>query len=205
MSRTFQTTLLLFILSAVVMAGPKYYVNMGISKPFSPESFQSNWRTGFELGGGVGFMLSEKIELVPAFHYNNFSLNDANYLSEKIGSTDYYSSVTGGSVHIFDLGADIKFLVPSKNIKTVTPYLVAGAGFASHVTSQMDIITTTDESSNSFIEEKQTTNNAWIGGGLGFEISVGKNTYIFVEGRLNTLFTDEPTAYAPLKFGILVK
>ena len=114
MHRTIPTIAMIFVLSAVLFAGPNYYINTGISKPFDPEAFRGNWRTGYELGAGVGFMLNEKLEIIPGFHYNNFSLNDANFLADYSGEDDIFSSIIGGTTHIFDIGADLKYLVPTK-------------------------------------------------------------------------------------------
>lgn len=201
MQQTIRVITAILLISASLMAGPKYYVNTGISKPFAPEKFSGNWRTGFEIGGGLGFMLSEKIEVVPGIHYNNFSLNDANFLDTYIGNDDIYSSVSGGAAHIFDLGIDFKYLVPTQNNHKVTPYLICGAGYAGHVISKKDIVIET----GSDIDAKQSTQTGWAAGGIGFEIVMGKNTYFVVEGRFNILFTDETTVFAPIKFGILIK
>ncbi len=201
MHRIIHSLILVIVLSAALVAGPKFYVNTGISKPFAPESFLRNWRSGYEIGGGVGWMLKDNIEIIPGLHYNNFAMNDASFLDDFIGDDAVYSSVSGGTTHIIDIGADIKWLVPAKSISKVTPYVTGGLGYALYNVGEKEIIT----SAQTFTEEKQTAHKSWVGAGLGFEILMGGNTYFFLEGRFNLLFADESTVFAPLKFGIIIK
>jgi len=197
MHRIIHSLILVIVLSAALVAGPKFYVNTGISKPFAPESFLRNWRSGYEIGGGVGWMLKDNIEIIPSF------------LDDFIGDDAVYSSVSGGTTHIIDIGADIKWLVPAKNVSKVTPYVTGGLGYALYNVGEKEIITSaqtfTEEKQTAHTEEKQTAHKSWVGAGLGFEILMGGNTYFFLEGRFNLLFADESTVFAPLKFGIIIK
>ncbi len=195
------TLLLVLLTTMAVYAGPNFYVNTGISKPFAPESFSGNYHTGYELGGGIGFMSTEQFEIVPGIHYNNFSLNDANFIADFLGKDNAYAAVTGGTAHLYDVGVDLKYLVPTQNVKKVTPYVVAGAGLASRIITAKEIIT----QDQTIIDAEQTTHTAWAGGGIGFEILMGGNTYFMVEGRFNVLFTDKTTVFAPIKLGIIIK
>lgn len=188
-------------LSTTLFARPNFYVNTAISKPFAPESFSGDWHSGYELGAGVGFMMNKRLEIISVIDYNNFSLNDQSFLSDYLGQDNIYSSVTGGTTHLFHLGIDAKYLVPPKNSPKITPYVIAGAGFGSRIISQKEIITEAETT----IDPQTTFSGAWAGGGLGFEFIMGGNTYFVVEARFNLLFADQTTVYAPIKFGITIK
>jgi len=195
------TLFLTCALATTIFARPNFYVNTAISKPFSPESFSGDWRSGYEIGAGIGFMMNKRFEIIPAFGYNNFSLNDQSFLSDYLGQDNVYSSVTGGTTHLIHLGVDAKYLVPPKGLPKITPYLIAGAGFGSRIISEKEIIT----SAGPTIDPRQSRSGAWAGGGLGFEFIMGGNTYLVLEARFNLLFADQTTVYAPIKFGITIK
>ena len=193
---------LLLTLTSILSARPKYYFNIGMTKPFAPEDFLTNWRSGYQIGAGIGFMLGDRLEIIPGLYYSNFSLNDANFLSGYLNDDEeVFSSVTGGTTNIFDVSADLKYVVPTKSASKITPYLIGGVGFASHIVTEKNITTSTDP----ITEEKQSNQIACAGAGIGFEFIMGKNTYFVVEGRFNMLFTDETTVYAPIKLGIMIK
>ncbi|RLD12406.1 hypothetical protein DRI50_09145 [candidate division KSB1 bacterium] len=195
------TLLLTCALSTTLFARPHFYFNTAISKPFAPESFSGDWHSGYELGVGAGFMMNKRLEIIPAFDYNNFALNDQSFLSDYLGQDNIYSSVTGGTTHLFHVGIDAKYLVPPKVSSKITPYIIGGAGFGSRIITEKEIITAAETSH----DPRHTFSGAWAGGGLGFEFIMGGNTYFVLEGRFNVLFADKATIYAPIKFGITIK
>lgn len=198
---TFFFVLLLFYLTpAVFAASPNYYVNIGMTKPFAPETFNTDWRSGFNLGAGLGFNVSPKFEIQGEILYDYLQLDDNSFLTD-IADNMAYASVSGGETSILTASANLKYFSPIGEEARATPFLVGTFGFASKVIREKKI--NTEESS--FTEPKVTENVPAVGAGLGLEIEMGENTYFVVEGRFNVLFTEETTVYLPLKLGIVIR
>ncbi len=194
--------LLGLFLTATLFANPNYYVNIGMSKPYAPDEFQKNWRSGYNLGAGIGYNLKPRLELQGEFFFDNFQLDDNAFLGDITEDDDLFASVMGGSVSIVSFYANVKYLSPLEKSSTLTPYLIGGIGFASKMIGEMDV--TTGEL-DPYTIEKETYAAAAAGIGLGVEIVMGARTSFVVEGRFNILFTDEATVYMPLKLGIVIR
>jgi hypothetical protein len=194
--------LVLFLIgtAAFADAGPRYFFNTGMSKPFSPTDFRNQWRSGFNLGAGVGFQLAPKIEIEAEFLVHQMQLDDNAYLSNVTSSDDLYSAVTGGTTTIVDLSANFKYLVPSPSDNQITPYLLGVVGIADQITSKKDV-TTQDLN---YTEARESTVAPMAGLGLGFEIALSDNTSLVIEGSFHFLFAQETTIYFPFKFGIVL-
>jgi opacity protein-like surface antigen len=187
--------------TSLAFANPNYYANIGMSKPYAPENFQKNWRSGFNLGTGIGYNVKPTLELQGEFLYDNFQLDDNAFLGDVTTDDDIFASVMGGSVSILSLYVNAKFLSPLKTNDTITPYLIGGVGLVSKMTGEKEIMTELLE----YIEPKESTTTAAAGLGIGVEIVMGARTSFVVEGRFNVLFTDETTVYFPLKLGIVIR
>ncbi len=196
MSRSATTVLM----SSIAFANPNYYVNIGMAKPYAPDDFQKNWRSGYDIGAGIGFNVKPTLELQGELLYDNFQLNDNAYLGDVTTDDDLFASVMGGSISVFSLYANVKYLSHLKNNDTFTPYLLGGVGLASKMTGEKEVMTELLEYSDK--EERVTTAAAAVG--LGVEIVMGARTSFVIEGRFNILFTDETTVYFPLKLGIVI-
>ncbi len=194
-------TFFVLLTSTFLFANPNYYVNLGMSKPYAPDDFQKNWRSGFNLGAGLGYNLSPKFEVQAELFYDNFQLDDNAFLGDITKSNDPFASVLGGSTSIFTFFANAKILSPLKNNSSFTPYLIGGVGIASKSIGEMDI--TTEDMQFVIAKDSETTVSA--GAGLGVEIVMGARTSFVIEGRFNALFTDETTVYLPVKLGIVIR
>ena len=190
-----------FLATSSIFANPNYYANIGISKPFAPDDFQENWRSGFNVGLGLGYNLSPKFEIQGEFLYDTFQLDDNNFLNGITDANDVFSSVTGGEASLYGLYANFKYLSPLQKNTTLTPYMVGSLGLVSKNIAEMRVMT--EDDMYTIPKESQTT--AAVGMGLGLEIVMGNRTSFVVEGRFNVLFTDETTVYFPLKLGIVIR
>lgn len=190
----------LAVFSASSTAGTRYFVNTGISKPFSPAVFKDQWRSGYNLGAGIGFQLTPKFEIEGEFLLHQMQLDDNAYLRRVTLSDDLYSAVSGGTVSIMELSANMKYMVPSAKNNQVTPYLLVAVGIADKIISAKEV-TTEDKS---FTEPRETSLAPSAGLGMGFEIIMAKNTSLVIEGGFHFLFAQETTIYFPLKFGIVL-
>jgi hypothetical protein len=195
-----QALVLLLFGTAVLAARPRYFFNTGMTKPFSPTVFRNQWRSGFNLGAGIGFQLAPKFELEGEFLVHQMQLDDAAYLNNITSSDDLYSAVTGGTTTILDFSANMKYMVPSPSANQVTPYLLGVFGIADQITTKKDV-TTQDLN---FSEARESTLAPMAGLGLGFEIALSTNTSLVIEGGFHFLFAKETTIYFPLKFGIVL-
>ena len=192
--------LMMLCTPALVFAAPNYYANIGMSKPFAPEPFRNDWRSGFNLGAGIGFNVSPKFEIQGEVLYDFFQLDDNSYL-KNITDNIAYASVSGGETSILTLSANFKYFSPISDDARVTPFLVGTVGAASKIISEKNI--NTEE--RQYTETKESNTIPAFGAGLGVEIEMGGNTYFVIEGRFNVLLTEETTVYMPLKLGIVIR
>lgn len=192
--------LLLVCLPALLVAGPNYYANIGMTKPFAPEPFRTDWRSGFNLGAGIGFNLSPKFEIQGEVLYDYLQLDDNSYLNN-VTDNIAYAAVSGGETSILSLSANFKYFSPINDQARAVPFLVGTLGVASKTINERRV-TTADQQ---FVEPKETDTVPALGAGLGLEIEMGGNTYFVIEGRFNVLLTDKTTVYAPLKLGIVIR
>ncbi|MBN1480904.1 outer membrane beta-barrel protein [candidate division KSB1 bacterium] len=184
-----------------VYANPNYYVNIGMSKPFAPDDFQNHWRSGFNVGLGLGYNFSPKFEIQGEFLYDNFQLDDIAFLNDITGNNDVYASVAGGGASLYAVYANFKYLSPIERNTSLTPYIVGSLGLAAQQIAEKKV--TVEEGPYTIPKESQTSPG--VGLGIGVEIVMGGRTSFVVEGRFNILFTDETTVYFPLKLGIVIR
>lgn len=195
-----QTAAILAWLTITAVASPRYYVNTGISKPMAPTALKEQWRAGFNLGTGVGFTLSPRLEVIGGLSLHQMQLDDNAFLNTVTKANDVYASVNGGTTTLLGLAADFKYLVPTAQNRQVTPYLSAALGVANKIVSQKEI--TTEE--RIYSEARESTIRALAGAGIGFEIAMAKNTSLAVEVGFRMMLTKEPTVVLPLNFGIVI-
>lgn len=200
--KTSSRLVLFFLLVMITFAysRPNYYLALGISKPFAPEEFKENWRTGYTVNGAIGLPITSKLEIQGDLLYDNFSLHDLRYL-ESINESSEYASVSGGTAHLISFYINSKYRVPPQNPKKTIPYLTAGVGLSSRTYAERQVY----DEEGYYIIEKETENVPAAGLGIGFEIEMSENTVLYLEGRFNVLFTKDYSVYFPLKFGVAFK
>lgn len=202
----FRPALKLAILTVIMccsyaFANPNYYVNIGMSKPFAPDDFQNHWRSGFNVGLGLGHNFSPKFEIQGELLYDNFQLDDIAFLNNISDKNDLYASVAGGGTSLYAVYANFKYLSPLERNTFLTPYIVGCLGLAAQQIAEMKV--TVEEGPYTISKESQAALAAGLG--IGVEIVMGGRTSFVVEGRFNVLFTEKTTVYFPLKLGIVIR
>ncbi len=203
--------LLTFLWSSLLFAqnGSKtnYYVSTGISKTFAPEDFNKFWREGFNLGVGIGRLITPRIEIKGSLTYNSFDLNTTAYVDN--GSLSSYLSsdstgfktADGGQSSVISFLINLKAAFPTKQNTKAIPYVIGGAGFGRIHFDEIQVQSPVDLE----IEPAHHENVLTAGVGIGFEFNMSENTNIYLEGKFDFLFTDrDMTVIFPIKFGILI-
>ncbi len=188
------------LLVTIAVAQPNYYFNTAIVKPFAPDDVQKYYLTGGDVGVGMGWNLSEKFELGASFAYEFFSLDDNTYLTDQVGN-DAYASVGDGDMNVMALMADARILSPHPEKEHIVPFIVGSVGLARRFIAEKELMTA--DEIRMIAAEEDIVPAAGIG--IGATIDLGDKTAFFVELRAMALFTDEITAYVPLKFGMSIR
>jgi hypothetical protein len=180
---------------------PIFYVHTGISTTRAPADYQNYYNSGFNLGAGVGTLLSQHWEVRALVNLHDYELNDNGYLKSK-QMDDATSMIDGGKSNVVTLLADIKYLYPMPQNDKIVPYFLGAVGLF-HLNNR-DIEIFFQEEDYKFEGTTQTVLGAGLG--LGFDIRVEEHTYLMAEIRFDLGMTEsEVTAIMPIKFGISIR
>jgi hypothetical protein len=103
------------------------YINTGFSIPSAPDNFSDYWKTGFNIGGGIGFPIIPNLRFQVDLEYNSFAINKDAFDNDFIyGGTDI--SISGGTASILTAAANLKALI-STGSSSKTPYFIGGVSF----------------------------------------------------------------------------
>jgi opacity protein-like surface antigen len=185
-------------MSGIVLAQEKpkitYYVSAGIAVPSAPDEFSDYWRTGLNIGGGVGFPISNNVQLVPTLSYSNCGFDVDRFLLDS-GVGDFGYDINGGDASLTTLNADFRFSFNTAQGKVV-PYVVGGAGI--FWLSIDDALLSYQGYTIRVNGESET--KVGIDFGAGIDFSAGPRTNISIGGRLVVGFTEgDNTQYFPLQ------
>jgi opacity protein-like surface antigen len=167
----------------------------GFSTPAAPEKFYNNWQVGIDLGGGLEFALSRSIALVLYFDYDQFPVNEEQFL-ENTGSR----GIAGASVSAISFSGNLKAYL-NADPEALSYYLIFGAGHSKFVISEA--IVASDEFFDTF---ESASESAFLAAfGLGFDVPAGSATNFFVEGKYCIVFTElESKQYVPIRVGVKI-
>ena len=169
----------------------------GLSFPSQPNLFSDYWKTGFNVGAGLGYKLSTAVSIDGTFEYNNFAFDDEGLLND-LGATGYGITIQGGSATIFSVIGSLKAnLIPPP--KPVSPYFLVGIGLFSLSTSDITISTPYGSEKKKGDSESAFT----IVFGVGLDIRANETTTVFIQVADGVGFTKgQNTSYVPLKAGL---
>ncbi len=177
------------------------YVGTGISTPRAPSEFQRNFRNGYNLGVGIGKMISPKLELKAYFNYHDFALDTQGFMSQH-NMNESSTVVEGGKSGIMTLYAIIKVLYPTEITDKVVPYFFAGAGLFRVQNNDVEAMTETD--TEFFKGTKETAPGGCIG--IGFDFKMDEYTTLFLEVKADIgLLKQDTRVILPITFGVSVK
>ncbi len=194
--------LLLAMISAVPVfaqnsAGPTFYVNTGLAVPSAPNEFSDYWKTGINLGGGVGFPITRNLSFVGNLLHTRFSFDGEKLMADN-GMGGYGFYFEGGTTSITTFFGDFKMELGS-NPGKVTPFLMGGAGLFF-----VTIRETTMQYQNQFETipgGDETKLGIDLGGGV--DIALSPRTKLQLGMKYIVGFTDiENTSYFPIMIGL---
>jgi len=198
-------TVFLLIFAQVSFAqGPArkatFLVNAGFAVPSAPEVFADYWKTGINVGGGIGFLLERNLQFQGIVEYNNFAFDEDGFLNA-LGISGSGVAVDGASASIVTASANLRVLLSTGSASTAA-YLIGGLSFFRLSTS--DATVSYIGNSVTIPGDSETAAGVSFGGGISFEMNPRLD--LFVEAKYGIGFTEgESTQYLPLKVGLEFK
>jgi opacity protein-like surface antigen len=224
MKRLSVVFVLLFLVMSVGQAqkrsGFEVFLSSGFAIPSSPMPFANYWKMQYGGGGGVGYTLSSSITILGSAEYYKFQLNrdgisksfDTKYMSDIWIFNDVSLNPSADPSSVFTASINLQ-LTPSGNSKTLSPYLLLGAGVMSVTLSEISLPTTSvlalDSSIVSMTAMRRITGGketaAFFQCGMGIEAHLTSLVTMFAEARfVRGLSKGLGTAYIPLTAGVKI-
>lgn len=196
------TVVCLFFISSQswAQAGEKprvsIYANTGFTDPVGPDAFNETWNIGYNVGGGVGIRINDRMIIRPYVLYNSFGL-DADALPDDVVVPE--GAVASGSFSTLTVTAEMLVGLPY-NPFFVQPYFIIGAGYFKGETSGLQ-----------GLDQQVYLGIEGIGkgvfgldGGIGLKAHLGNHLGAFVEGKVVVGFTGRlGMIYAPITIGVM--
>jgi hypothetical protein len=211
--------LLLFVLLmlATMCCGqdlkPSLYVASGFGTPVSAE-IKDGWKSGEILEAGFGWVVQPNVELFASFSYNHFRPEELDYIKqakavveENLGHEVDISQIEfggGADLKIYCANVGAKYYVPtSSSTGRIKPYFVGSVGYEIQDISDAEMIF-----SKYYYEDLELPdgeNGFNLNFGAGFNLDLGYNANLFVEGKYALHFVDPKNLQSfPLTAGFKV-
>jgi len=181
-------------------SGTIFSINLGACMPYAPEEFTDYWKTGFNIGCGIGAPQSNNVTFIGAINYTSFSLNDDKLLGDN-SLNGYGYNIDGGAASTLTTFADFKFSFTSDGSKAA-PYLLCGVGIFRLAFSDATI---SYQGQYARLDGDSET-KLGIEIGTGLDIDIDTRTSLSLGAKYVIGFTeDEDTQYFPLQIGLIYK
>lgn len=187
----------------------------------SEKNFQDYWKSGFNIGAGMNYHLTNFLTLTANFAYNHFEFNK-NQLQQDMATAFQNPAVLGlpfneqgldiyeGSVNNYELKINAVIYFP---LRTIRPYILAGGGYQ-HTNQDPVKINYYDEPSSdplnaitvAFYDEIPggMFDAALLNAGAGLLLQLKKNLQPFIQAEYNLGLTkDQNTVTYPIKMGFV--
>jgi opacity protein-like surface antigen len=176
------------------------FINTGFSIPTAPDEFSDYWKTGFNIGGGIGFPIIRNLRFQVDLEYNSFAFDEDTFIDDlSYGGTGI--SISGGTASILTAAVNLKALIPTGSYSK-TPYLIGGVSF--FALSISDGTVRYEQYTRTIGGDSDPAIGLSLGAGISFVMNPNMN--IFIEARYGIGFTeDEDTQYIPFKVGLEFK
>jgi opacity protein-like surface antigen len=178
--------------------GTVIYLNSGLALPSAPNEFSSYWKTGFNIGGGVGFPITNNVKFVGSILYGRFGFDGEKLMTDN-GFGGYGLQINGGEASILMLSAGYKIKL-TNTPNRVVPFICADAGLFRISTS------------NATMSYQGQTETVTADGGetkLGFDAGAGLNinltprTDLVLGAKIVIGLTKgQSTSYFPILIGL---
>ncbi len=180
---------------------PLFTVSGGVAYPVANKHFAEHWNTGLNLGLGMTFPLRDRLSAAFTIEANNLPLDDRTYLRDRQLYGDG-NTVEEGSATV--IAANVAAKISFSRARTGEAlYALFGATLAR--ASAGDALVTEVEGNirDSYVVKGDAQTAVGLGAGLGFDVRLSPNSYLFFEARYTLLFTDNPAVhFVPLKMGV---
>ena len=168
-----------------------FYLGGGPSFPIT-SMFSDCWETGFNVGGGIGYIADRDFTLRGYLDYNRFGFYDSNILN----IPGYNISSSRDAINTISLSAEIMTTFPLGD--TVKIYFLSGLGYFRISGGKIEngpalfIIPSGDD--------------IFVDFGIGLDFKINKKISFFTEFKYAIGFTyKQSTQYIPLRFGLSFK
>lgn len=179
---------------------PHFYVNIGMGIPSSPNEFSDYWKTGLNIGGGIGYPASKNLDIIAMFNYSSFSFNGEKFINDA-GYGGYGFEIDGGTASFLTLNVDLKVALASGDA-SVRPFIVGGACLFKM--SIKDATVRLQGQSETVAGDDETKLGISIG--AGFDVMLNQQMSLYLAARYAVGFTeDESTTYFPLNIGLMFR
>jgi len=181
----------------------------GIGLPMGPEGFKDYFNMGIGFGGKVKFNFTEMTGISASFTYQPFKI-DMDIVTDVFAAAagaipGMEVDITGGNPKVYIIAAHLVQYITAPDA-AVGLYLKAGGGMYrfgfDDVTVKMTYMGSTVETTE---EIGVSENKMGFNGGLGFEMSMSSNMWLFFEGLFHYVFTEvEKTSFITAMAGISI-
>lgn len=198
MKRVLIVLVALFVCASVVSAetSPVAYAGGGIGMPLAPTMFSDFWKMGIGFGGGVGFSINPKAELIGRVAYSKNPLDTDKLLAGVTGVT-----IDGLDFTTLAFGVDLKYMFKSGPEAKGAFYLIGGGGMAT--AKFTDVTISGGGTSLTLPASEVSESKPYLNSAAGFDYMVSPQIGIWFEARLVMVLTSgESTALLPLGAGL---
>jgi opacity protein-like surface antigen len=178
--------------------------NGGVSFPIGPEYLTDRAKFGYNFGGGIAYRITPALSIEVYGDYNKFEFDKFNY-ARSIGRpaggdiVDLYY-IEGDGTTVFSVTGNARYVLqPSAS---VLPYVIAGGGFMSMVTSDIYHGPSLADLVGDPADPSVTQDAFLLSGGVGLAFPRSDRLTVYFEARYGFGFFEGDTIqYFPAKIG----
>lgn len=169
----------------------------GVSNPFGPDTFNDSWKLGYNMNGGFGVRINNRMMIRPMVSYSTFGLDTAALpddlaVPEEAREQGQFSTLTV----MADLLVELQY-----NPFVIEPYFIIGTGYFKGSQSGLNGLQEEVDLGTSGADRAVLGLN----GGVGVRSRLTNFLTAFAEGKAVVGFTGEfGIMYAPLSAGLIV-
>jgi len=172
----------------------------GASLPYLPSEYHVYWKTGYNVGGGIGYSLDPGSlgygSLFATIEYGRTNFDQKKY-NDSLKVLNPSDTAFGGPVKLVNVMLNFKGSFSSTK-KTVAPYFLIGVGYMYY--SAAEITLAPDSSLTIAGINKGAVSWSF---GVGVEVPVTESARVFVQAKSLLGVSDPTRQYFPITAGLL--